>query len=1090
MATHTDQELLETYNRDGSESAFRDLVERHINLVHSAAVRESRGNDSLAQDITQAVFTELAIRSDKLRGHPALAGWLYTCVRRMAANVRRAEDRRQRREQEAMTMSELLGQDTADPLWQQVRPVLDDVMHELNDADRTAVVLRFFEGQSLKQVGAALGLNENAARMRVERSLEKLRDLLARRGAKSTATTLAAALAVGAAMTAPSALAATVASGALTSAAAGGSTIFSLSKIMNITKFKVAAGSALLGIVSALLLLHAATRNQASPPKIEQAAQPVAASSTATEVSTSQKDTAVAASTNASVPTMALQIVETESGKPLANAKILLAYLRQDGRGEDVRATADATGKLNVKALASPFHYLNLFVTASGHVPKVTSFRATAGTPSAYTMKLERGATIGGVVVDEAGHPVANAKIEFDGPGNDSTREVNIQFGPDAVVHSGTDGRWSCDMIPKELEQIQVMVSHADYAETTTIVQPRSAEATNLTITLKAGFKVAGVVQDSSGNPVEGAKVREVRMNSEGEHSKKTDAAGQFVFKGMNAGTLLLSVQAKGFAPAVQTIEVASNVDLLRFQLGPGQLLRGCVVDEDGNPVTNAWAETLRTSIDKVEWSTWVNGEGRFTWDSAPVEAIRYSFEAEGYKRVYGTNLLADGTEHVIKLARTQPGKDDIQISGTVVDATTGKPVDGFRVLLGEAFEDWVPPLEFGTRGTDGKFSLVSHRGALRTNYFVQIEKEGYLPAVSATLPVKAGSQKLEFKLERGAGPSGVVLLPGGEAAANATVYLCIPGAGVTLEGNGHVQTGINTSTCTARTDEGGNFSLAPVPSPQGVIAVSEQGFAKVSMAELAANGRITLQPWGRIEGSLTLDSQPIANETVVAGGQECGYDELGRRFGLISFRVETKTDAAGKFIFEKVPPGECKVFRMEKSSREPRMAFGSRGTSVSVKAGVTSQVALGGAGRTVVGKAVLPGAKETMDWQGVRVDLSQKLVNDPGPFPRRHEFSSNEAYIDAVNRWQTTDRGRQTFGAFCESDGSFRLQAIPAGTYEMKIRLTEKPGLATREQFPGEDHEIASLAREITVTDEGSEAMDLGALELTPTSNQDRAQR
>src|SRR5882724_2260286 len=220
----TDNQLLESYSRHGSERAFRELVERRINLVHSAALRESGGEVSLADDITQAVFTELARNAAALARHPALSGWLYTCVRRITANVRRAEHRRQRREQEAFTMNQLLSSDPTDNLWQQVRPVLDDVMHELNEEDRTAVVLRFFEGRSLKEVGLALGLTENAARMRVERSLEKLRSLLAQRGVTSTCSALIAVLAAGAVMTVPASLASTMATGALAIAASSTST--------------------------------------------------------------------------------------------------------------------------------------------------------------------------------------------------------------------------------------------------------------------------------------------------------------------------------------------------------------------------------------------------------------------------------------------------------------------------------------------------------------------------------------------------------------------------------------------------------------------------------------------------------------------------------------------------------------------------------------------------------------------------------------------------------------------------------------------------------------------------------------------------
>src|SRR6266516_1344307 len=115
MATDTD--LLYSYVRDRSESAFTELVRRHINLVHSAALRKAHGDASMAEDITQAVFAELARKASSLLRHPALAGWLYTCVRQMTANERRAEDRRQRREQEAQTMNELLSADPSDPIW-------------------------------------------------------------------------------------------------------------------------------------------------------------------------------------------------------------------------------------------------------------------------------------------------------------------------------------------------------------------------------------------------------------------------------------------------------------------------------------------------------------------------------------------------------------------------------------------------------------------------------------------------------------------------------------------------------------------------------------------------------------------------------------------------------------------------------------------------------------------------------------------------------------------------------------------------------------------------------------------------------------
>lgn len=159
----------------------------------------------------------------------------------------RAEQRRRRREEKAQSMNEVLSNEAPNEVWQRIRPVLDDALHELKEADREAVLLRFLEDRPLREVGVRLGLNENAARMRVDRALEQLRGLLARRGITSTASSLATALAVGVVTPAPATLAASVASAALASGAAPGSTILTLLNIMSIAKLKV-------GVIGALVV--------------------------------------------------------------------------------------------------------------------------------------------------------------------------------------------------------------------------------------------------------------------------------------------------------------------------------------------------------------------------------------------------------------------------------------------------------------------------------------------------------------------------------------------------------------------------------------------------------------------------------------------------------------------------------------------------------------------------------------------------------------------------------------------------------------------------------------------------------------------
>ena len=180
-----DTQLLKEYVLERSETAFKELVERHLNLVYSTASRYANGDSVMAEDITQMVFTELARKAGDVCRHPALAGWLYTCVRNVAANLKRSEQRRLVREKEACSMLESNQSNEDEVVWMQVRPVLDEAMHELDEKDRAVVILRFFEQRSLREVGVNVGINENAARMRVDRALDRLRDLLARRGINS-----------------------------------------------------------------------------------------------------------------------------------------------------------------------------------------------------------------------------------------------------------------------------------------------------------------------------------------------------------------------------------------------------------------------------------------------------------------------------------------------------------------------------------------------------------------------------------------------------------------------------------------------------------------------------------------------------------------------------------------------------------------------------------------------------------------------------------------------------------------------------------------------------------------------------------------
>ena len=241
MTERDDHQLLADFARENSEAAFAALVERHVNLVFSTALR-SAGHAHAAEEISQAVFIILAQKAGKLSSRIVLSGWLYQTTRLTAANYLRGEIRRQKREQEAY-MQSTLNESAAEP-WPQIAPLLDDALGKLGETDRNALVLRFFENKNLREVGTALGASEDAAKMRVNRALEKLRKIFTKRGVTLSATLIAGAVSSGCVQAAPVGLATTISTVALTKgAAAGGSTLPLVKgalKIMAWTKAKMA----------------------------------------------------------------------------------------------------------------------------------------------------------------------------------------------------------------------------------------------------------------------------------------------------------------------------------------------------------------------------------------------------------------------------------------------------------------------------------------------------------------------------------------------------------------------------------------------------------------------------------------------------------------------------------------------------------------------------------------------------------------------------------------------------------------------------------------------------------------------------------
>ncbi len=274
---HDDAQLLRQYVETGSEPAFRELVERHIQLVNSTARRMMAGDAHLAQDVTQLVFTDLARKAASLPSGVVLGGWLHRHTCFTAAKAVRTEIRRRARERTAMELNAVNDSSSADGDWAQLAPVLDDALNRLDAPDRDALVLRFLQQRDLRSVGQALGTSEDTAQKRVSRALDKLRGLLSRRGVALSSTALLASSLEAASFTpvAPG-LAAAVSAHALTTVAATTGTGLTLLSLKTMITSKLALGLAATAAVAATALVITHTDNNQLPSPVANVSAPVA----------------------------------------------------------------------------------------------------------------------------------------------------------------------------------------------------------------------------------------------------------------------------------------------------------------------------------------------------------------------------------------------------------------------------------------------------------------------------------------------------------------------------------------------------------------------------------------------------------------------------------------------------------------------------------------------------------------------------------------------------------------------------------------------------------------------------------------------
>jgi RNA polymerase sigma factor (sigma-70 family) len=377
-----DSTLLRRYAETRCEDAFSELVRRHLDFVHSVALRHTRGDAHLAQDVSQQVFLALARHAAALARHPSLLGWLHTCACRRAADLVRAEARRRTRETVASTDAALAPEPPIS--WETLAPELDLALQTIGTRDRETILLRYFANQSFAALAAALGTTEAAAQMRAARALEKLRRALAKRGVTSTASALGLALGANAVTAAPASVAASIlatltTSAAVATAATSATSLTLLTTMTTSTKLTLGVIMTLLGTLGVFIAgrdqppaaPHASPESSHNPPTLS----PSPASATLTP------PLPVAPTAKPNAPARTASLFATPGDAALYIAKLnhrslaLSSIEAAPGTAEDIRRrleTEDLANEFN-KILRDP---LLVSLLSSRHPETLADFQA------------------------------------------------------------------------------------------------------------------------------------------------------------------------------------------------------------------------------------------------------------------------------------------------------------------------------------------------------------------------------------------------------------------------------------------------------------------------------------------------------------------------------------------------------------------------------------------------------------------------------------------------------------------------------------------------------------------------------------------
>ena len=750
--------------------------------------------------------------------------------------------------------------------------------------------------------------------------------------------------------------------------------------------------------------------------------------------------------------------IDQETGEPDVGVEVQFdAVLGRQRVRKVITSDKDGLSKLSWDD-SPPVNYLTITATKPGYVPIHRSWmgnRQAIVLPEQVEIDLVKGSQIDGVVQDEAGAPIANAKVDISLYPIQS-EVTNYAFGA-ALFQTDEFGKWSWDCAPSHTERISIRVTHPDYTQGH--VRAISLNNENVT-TLKQGLEITGRVVDGDGKPIENASATfGITITGSSALTALTDADGRFELTKCKAGRSAVTVLAKSFAPQRLEINVSKDLKPLEVQLQPGNTIHIKVVDPDGEPIKYA-------QIAADSWSLRgdADANGEFVWEDAPAELVGFDIRGYGYISNRNKLLSPDDEPQTVTL------NPKLVINGSVKESESGDPVDDFQIIPGFKFDNnsrisWSndAPIEF----TNGRYEFAFDEP--REEYYLKIIGRGYEAEMSRAFRQDEGLVKYDFKLKEGWTIRGVLRRPDGTSVSDARIFYVLQDSKLIRLTNGLIDIR-ERGAAVATTDRTGRFTIKPTGKKNDrffLIASSDEGIATYKFIGAGWDEptefnpkkilNLELEPWGKMEGTVFTKGQPAASQKLTF--YSSGFWDRVNPFP-IAVTCSTTSDGEGKYEFARLPAGKGEIAKSVARSFDVRgrtktVSYSCWQTPVSIVADETASVDVTKFGVVVKGSVTID--KQPNFEIGGTLNKSAEIQRVP---------ESPE-----VGKAVAASSGKHNLVTLIaiDADGNFEIPDVPPGNYELTVTLFDD-----QPEFR-KSPEVGTAKVKFTVEKDQTEPLDLG---------------